>query len=192
MNTPNQPFDPQQSLTFITGMIRQAQGKMQKNSFYFLLWGWAIASAYLGMYVLMAFTDYQHPYVVWLIIIPAWIVTMIYGRKQDRQAQVFTHLDRINMWLWISFGLAVLPIAIFGSKLNFNISPVILCMTAIPTFLTGIMLRFKPLLYGGINFWLCSIIAFLVDYQTQYLVGGIAIVLGYLVPGYMLRSTIEK
>ncbi len=192
MNTPNQPLDPQQSLALITGMIRQAQGKMQKNSFYFLLWGWAIAFAYLGMYVLMVFSDYEHPYVVWLIIIPAWIATMIYGRKQDQQAQVSTHLDRINMWLWISYGVALLPIVVFVSKLNFNISPVILCMTAIPTFLTGIMLRFRPLLFGGINFWLCAIIAFMADYQTQYLVGGIAIVLGYLVPGYMLRATIEK
>lgn len=191
MNHQEELFNPQQSLQVIQNMIQQAQGRMQKNSFYFLLWGWAIALAYFGMYGIMKFTNYEHPYIVWTISIPAWIITLFYGRKQNKEAVVTTHLDKINMWLWISFGLSILPVVIFMSEINFNLSPIILVLTAIPTFLTGIMLRFKPLLFGGINFWIAGFIAFMVDYETQYLVGGIAIVLGYLMPGYMLKKMRE-
>ena len=191
MNT-EENLSPQKSLDVITTMINQSQGKMRKNSFYFLLWGWTVALANFGMYGLMKFTDYDHPYVVWTITIPAWIITMIYGSRQDKQASVYTHLDKVNMWLWICYGISLLPIVVFMSRINFQISPIILIITAVPTFITGIMLQFRPLLFGGINFWIFGIIGFLVDYQTQYLVGGVAILLGYLVPGYLLKSIHEK
>jgi len=185
-------LSPQQSLDVITTMINQAQGKMRKNSFYFLLWGWAIMLANLGMYGLMKFTQYPHPHVVWIITVPAWIISMIYGSRQDKRAAVSTHLDKINMWLWIVFGLSIAPVVFFMKELNFSINPIILIMTAAPTFITGIMLRFKPLLFGGINFWIVGILCFLVDAQTQYLMGGVAILFGYLIPGYMLKNTLER
>jgi hypothetical protein len=187
MNTPEKNLSPSQSLEVITAMIQQAQGKMRKNSFYFLLWGWAITLANFGMFALMKF-HYAYPYAVWLITIPAWVITMIYGSRQDKQAGVSTHLDKLNMWLWISYGVSLAPIIFFMAKLNYNVNPVVLIMTSVPTFLTGIMLRFKPLLFGGINFWLMGILCFLADNQLQYLIGGFAIMVGYLVPGYMLRK----
>jgi hypothetical protein len=192
MNPDKDTLSPQQSLDVITGMIHQAQGKIRKNSFYFLLWGWTTAFANFAMYGLMKFTDYPHPYYVWIITIPAWIITMVYGSRQDKRTPVNTHLDKINMWLWICFGVCILPIVIFMSRINFLINPIILILMAAPTFITGIMLRFRPLLYGGINFWIFGIIAFMVDSETQYLVGGIAILIGYLIPGYMLKTVHEK
>jgi hypothetical protein len=192
MNTEKENLSPQQSLDVITAMINQSQGKMRNNSFYFLIWGWTVALANFGMYGLMKLSDYPHPYIVWLITIPAWVVTMIYGSRQDKQAAVNTHLDKINMWLWICYGITLLPIVIFMSKINYNLNPIILTVTAVPTFITGIMLRFRPLLFGGINFWIFGILCFFVDYQTQYLMGGVAIFLGYLVPGYLLKNTREN
>jgi hypothetical protein len=186
MSMHDQNLSPKESLAVISAMIQQAQGKMRNNSFYFLLWGWAITLANFGMYALMKL-NYAHPYVVWLVSIPAWVITMIYGSKQDKQAGVSTHLDKVNMWMWICYGISIAPIVFFMDKINYQINPIILIMTGVPTFLTGILLRFKPLMFGGINFWLMGIACFMVDSQTQYLIGGFAIMLGYLVPGYMLR-----
>ncbi|MEQ8424172.1 MAG: hypothetical protein RIA63_05640, partial [Cyclobacteriaceae bacterium] len=165
---------------------------LMKNSFYFILWGWAIALGNVGMYSLYKFSDFEYPYVVWLIAIPAWIITMIYGSRQGKQAGKKTHLDRINMWLWISFGLSILPFIVFMQKIDFNINPIILIITSVPTFLTGIMLRFKPLIFGGVSFYVFGIICFTVSPLNQYLVGAIAIICGYLIPGYLLRTTREK
>jgi len=190
--TQDKNLSPQQSLDVITTMIHQAQGKMRKNSFYFLLWGWTVMIANFGMYGMIKFSNYPYPYAIWLITIPAWIITMIYGSRQDRQATVSTHLDKMNMWLWISYGITLGPIVFFMKEINYNLNAIILIITAAPTFLTGIMLRFKPLLYGGINFWIFGIACFLIDNLTQYLFGGIAILLGYLIPGYMLKATHER
>lgn len=188
MSMEKDSMSPQESLQLITQMIRTAQGNVYNNSFYFLLWGWCVAIAYFGMYALMKFTNYPHPYIIWTITIPAWIVTFIHSYRADKSHRNSTHLDRINMWLWLCMAFAIAPICLFGEQLRWNISPIILIMIAIPTFVSGIALRFKPLLFGGINFWLAGIIAFMLSYQNQYLIGGIAVILGYLVPGYMLKA----
>jgi len=86
---------PQQSLDVITSMIQQAKGNMQKNSFYFLLWGWTIVIANLGVYLLIKFTDVADPYLMFLITIVSAIISMIYGFRQGKQAVVSTHLDSI-------------------------------------------------------------------------------------------------
>lgn len=192
MEKSNEILTPEKSLDLIGQMIAQAQGKLERNSFYFLLWGWIIAFCNFGVYALLKFTKYPHPYLVWMLAIPAWIITIFYSSRQSREAMVKTHLDRINLWLWIISGVAMGPIVLFGFKINFYINPLVLNMIAIPTFLTGIILKFRPLVFGGISFFLFCIVAFMVDPVTQYLIGGIAMICGYLVPGYLLRSAREK
>lgn len=189
----NENLSARESLDLISNMIHQAQGKLQKSSFYFLLWGWVIAIANLGMYATLAFTDFdEYAPAWWLLPIPAWAATMFYGNKQDKESAAVTHLDRINMWLWICAGIAILPIVLFGYKINYQINPLVLSLIAIPTFVSGIIMRFKPLLAGGVSFLLLSIVCFLVDYQTQYLIGGVAMLTGYLIPGYLLKYQKES
>jgi hypothetical protein len=187
MKTETENLDTQDSLKIITSMIQQAQGNMQKNSFYFLLWGWVIALANLGMYGLMKFTDYPHPYIVWSITILAWIVSLYHGYRQRSEARVTTHFDRIAMWSWLSFGITAFIIVFFGWKINYNINPVLLTVSAIPTLIAGVILKFRPLILGAICFWIMAILCFIADSELQYLIGALAVVLGYLVPGYILR-----
>jgi hypothetical protein len=187
MKTETEQLSPNQSLDIITQMINQAQGNMRGSSFHFLLWGWVVALANLGMFTLIEI-EYSMPYVVWLITIPAWIASMYVGYKQGKAERMVTHIDRITMWMWISYGLSLFTLVFFGWTINWNLNPVILLMTVIPTFVSGIVLRFRPLILGGLSIWFFSIICFLVDMQYQFLVGALAIIMGYLVPGYMLRN----
>ena len=178
----------EQSLDIITKMIRQAQGRFSGNSFYFILWGWCVVAANLGMYVLMRFSDYPYPYLVWLITVPAWIITLVYAFGRDRRGNTRSHLDQVNLWLWLSLGISMFIVCSFGYVIAWNLNPVILLMGAIPTFVSGMIIRFKPLLIGGISFWIGGLICFLVPHQEQYLVGAIAIAFGYLWPGYLLKK----
>ncbi len=187
--TRDEHLTPEQSLDLIGKMIAQAQGKVRQGGFHFLLWGWAITLANFGMYYILTFTSFpQYAPAVWFITIPTWIISIIHGSRQRREANPQTHLDRITMWLWLCTALLIFPIVLFGFKINYQINPVILTLIALPTFLTGIMLRFKPLLFGGISFFVSGIICFMVGSHAQYLVGGVAMIFGYLLPGYMLKS----
>lgn len=107
--------------------------------------------------------------------------------KQDKTGVVFTHLDKITMWLWLSFGLIIATLVVFGHAINYQLNPVILLVSAIPTFVSGIVLRFTPLVVGGISFWIFAIICFLSPATIQSLLGAAAIICGYLIPGYLLK-----
>ena len=189
MKPTEENLSAQQSLDLISSMIRQAKGNMQNNSFHFLLWGWTIAIANIGVYVMLKFTDIKEPFFMFAITIPAAVVSMVYGARQGRKAKTSTMLDQINMWMWISFGITCFILAIFGPKMNWQINPVIITMCAAPTLLSGIMLRFKPLQAGGLVFWVLGVTSFLVDGETQFLLAAIAVTFGYLVPGYLLKKS---
>ncbi len=187
MKTENSPLSAQESLHIITDMIRQSKGNAQNYSFYFLLWGWVVVLANLGMYAL-TFLHYAYPSLVWVITFPAAIISALYGYRQEKKIGMSTHLDTIGAWLWISYSVTIFTVMFFGSKIHWQINPVMLIFSAVPTLVTGKMLKFKPLVLGGISFWILGLICFLVPLSEQPLVSAVGIIIGYLVPGYQLRN----
>jgi hypothetical protein len=85
-----------ESLELIATMIRQAKTGIRQKSFYFLLWGWVVALAYLGGYVLLK-AGYDKPYLIWVITLPAMIASFIYGSRVQRQSGPPTQLEAIMM-----------------------------------------------------------------------------------------------
>jgi len=179
----------QQSLDIITSMIRQTKANVSKNSFYFLLWGWTIALANLGVYLSIKFHVLDNPTIIFIVTIPAAIVSAVYGMRQGRNATASTLLDSINMWLWVCFGITCFTLVYFGSRINWQINPIIITCCAGPTFVTGIMLKFKPLIVGGIAFWFFGVACFLVPSELQFLIASLAVIVGYIIPGHMLRQS---
>jgi hypothetical protein len=190
MKTDQENLTAKQSLDIITHMIQQAQGNAQKHSFQFLLWGWTVVVANLGMFTLIQL-NYPMPYLVWAITIPVCGISIYAESRQRKEQHTFTHLDRVASWLWCAFGLCVFTIVFFGFKINFQTNPMILIVSTIPTLISGVMLRFRPLLVGGFLFWAFGIVGFLTPFEYQNLVGAVAILCGYIIPGYMLKRKQE-
>jgi hypothetical protein len=191
MKTDDESLTTQQSLNIITEMINNAKGNVKENSIYFLLWGTVIAIADIGMFTLIK-VNYPHPYIVWLMAIPAWIVTMITGYRQGKRARVTSHLDRISAWSWFTFGIVIFTLVIFGRVINWQLNPVIMLMSTIPTVVSGVLIKFRPLIIGGVCFWVFGILCFLVPDPWHFLVGAVAVTVGYLIPGFMLRYKKEN
>ena len=192
METKNDNLSAQESIDLITNMINQAKGNAGRSSFYFLIWGWAIAICNFGMYGMLKFSDYpSYAPIVWMLCIPTWIVTIIYGRNIQKTRKVITHLDKISMWIWICMTISIAPAWIFGAKINWMVNAIILMQAGGATFVSGIIVRFRPLLIGGITFWIAGLLCYFVDMADQYLIGGISMILGYLIPGYLLRNQKE-
>lgn len=99
-----------------------------------------------------------------------------------------THLDRIHLWMWLCFGVVIFTLVGFGKFLNYQLNPVILLISALPTLLSGVMIKFKPLMVGGIFFWVCGLLSFMVGSPWQFLVGAVAVTVGYIIPGILLRK----
>ncbi|MEO9964970.1 MAG: hypothetical protein ABJF11_04230 [Reichenbachiella sp.] len=178
-----------ESLKIINEMISEAKNSFDKNgSFYFLLWGWVIMIANLSHYILDKYTSYEYPFVVWLITIPAIVATIWYSIKLKSKAQSQSHLTRLYGEVWIGVGISIILSLIFMSKINFNHTAIIMMSAGMGTYLSGRMLKFKPLVFGAIALWLSSLICFTLPMTEQHLVASIGILAGYLIPGYLLKS----
>jgi len=143
-----------ESLSIITDMINKTRVNIRQSSFHLLFWGWLIFACSLLEYLLSRFTDYASPWYVWLFVIPGVFVSMIYGFMKGRRESVFTYATGLYAWTWIAFLLAaiVLYIIVWGS---FElIAPLILTLAAVPAFISGVILKFRPLVIGAVTFWI--------------------------------------
>ena len=181
-----------ESLAIITEMIGKAKREAAGDgSFQILLWGWIISLCNLGHFVLEKM-DYSQPYLVWFLVIPATITSIIYGVRKGQKSRIKTHLDIVLNQLWIAVFVGIVIVLAFMNILKFNQSPVILILAALGMFVTGTLIRVNMVKIGGVILAIGSVIAFTLPVIDQYLVSGIAIVLGYLVPGYYLKKSYRE
>ena len=192
MNEEN--FDPKQSLLLIESMINRAKDKFAEDGSMYLLWGWVVFVCSLTQFVLMHFFKYPYHYVVWFA---SWIIViyqLVYIRKKIKRRRVRTYTGYILGYVWLTFVIVIFLLAFLIGRLTegdyyIHISPILLTIYGIPIFLSGIILRFKPLIIGGIGCWILSIAAMLIDnYDYQFLLIPLAMIIAWIIPGYLLRA----
>lgn len=181
----------EESLKIITEMINRTKVNIRQGSFHLLFWGWLITVCSLSEWLITNLTHYAHPYYVWILVIPGAFVSMIYGAVTGRKAKVHTYADVLYMWTWIGFLFAAIVLFIVQSDRMENITPYILLLAGFPTFLSGFIVKFKPLIAGGICFWVIAILVHFAGPSLALLGTPVAMLTGYLIPGYMLRNKVN-
>lgn len=181
----------EESLKIITEMINRTKVNIRQGSFHLLFWGWLITVCSLSEWLITNLTHYAHPYYVWILVIPGAFVSMIYGSVTGRKAKVHTYADILYMWTWIGFLFAAIVLFIVQSDRMENVTPYILLLAGFPTFLSGFIVKFKPLIAGGICFWVIAILVHFAGPSLALLGTPVAMLTGYLIPGYMLRNKVN-
>lgn len=181
----------EESLKIITEMINRTKVNIRQGSFHLLFWGWLITVCSLSEWLITNLTHYAHPYYVWILVIPGAFVSMIYGAVTGRKAKVHTYADILYMWTWIGFLFAAIVLFIVQSDRMENVTPYILLLAGFPTFLSGFIVKFKPLIAGGICFWVIAILVHFAGPSLALLGTPVAMLTGYLIPGYMLRNKVN-
>lgn len=185
-------FNGSESLALITEMIQRAKKEAAGDgSFQLLLWGWVISLCNFAHYFLTK-SGFEMPYVVWLAVIPATIWSFVHEWKARKTARVKTHLDDFLGQLWLAVFVAMIITLSFMGVLDFHHNPVILGLAGVGVFSTGAIIRENSVKIGGAVLFFGSIVCFLLPVNEQYLAAGIAMVLGYLIPGYLLKSKFKK
>jgi uncharacterized membrane protein YiaA len=176
---------PQQSLRLIEETILSARRSYQKINFFFLLWGSVFALAGVAAHLLMI-NGSEYFYLAWPV------AALIGGIASALKSGNDTHhtvsiIDRLHKWLWLSYVITLILLIIGAVRSGIDPNPVVLVLTGLPTFTSGAMLRFRPLMFGGAIFWLIGILSFFILREYSSLVYSTGIVLGYIVPGIMLK-----
>ena len=188
METEEKLMTGEESLKIITDMINKTKINIRQSSFHLLFWGWLLFFCSLSEYLLYKFTDYATPWYIWFFVVPGIIVSMAYGFIKGRRESVFTYATRIYVFTWIAFLISgIMLFILLGDQYQF-ISPLILSLAAMPTFISGIIIKFRPLILGAVSFWLFALLAKFGGPDLASLAVPAAMLTGYLIPGYILRN----
>jgi len=187
MQTEN--FSPQDSLKLIQNMIEKTRHDMGENVKFFLLWGWITFIACTGQYVLKNVFDYDRHYRIWLLIIPGIIISIYMGIKDGKKKKAHTYISESMSYLWIGMGISFFVLSMILTRLGWdhNVFPFFILLYGLGTFVSGKILQFKPLVFGGLAAWAMAIASVYVNYDYQILFGAGAILVSYLIPAYMLQ-----
>ncbi len=185
----NTEMHPEQSLKLIESMISQAKKSFHRISFYFLLWGVLLTGAMLATYLLSDLDPAMRHGLPWGIAgVLGGLISSIHGARSAQKEAATNPMDRIVGWVWGSF-IITMMLLLFGTLRNgVDPGPTITVLTGLPTFLTGQIMRFRPLILGGLLFWVAGIaMHFTQEAGLLTALYCAAMLLGYIVPGFLLK-----
>lgn len=182
-------FSPQQSLQLIDSMIKKVRSDISENRFYFLMWGWFTFLTILLQFFLKVVMDYQHHYLVWVISFPLIVITIVKSNRQGRTAGHRTYVGESMGYLWMGIGISffVMGIIISTTVGWLNAWPFFILFYGMGTFISGMMLKFRPLVIGGIFNWVLACICVWLPYDYQLLMAAGAILTSYIIPGHIIQ-----
>lgn len=178
----------EESLELIQSMINTARHKVADDGFHLILWGVLVIICSLLNYFFLQAGYGNWSGLPWLFMpvvgVPAGI---IYERSFRRSAGIRTVVDTNIKYLWWSYGGALFLVLFYSGSIQVSPVPYILMITGMVTFASGLMLRFRPMMAGGVVFFILTLACLWVQPVDQLLLEALGVFLGYIVPGIILR-----
>lgn len=191
---------PEESFNIINKAISNFKMNYKEDAKIFLLWGWILTFASFSNFLILRILHIKEAYQLmgWLSI-GNWVVFWITGfmilffmeRKINKEKKVHSHLDSYLKNLWMVTAASFFIATFICIKLGIIPPPIMLLIAGIATTTTGLLIKFKPLIIGGMAFFAFSILTTFMSNEYVTLISGAAIICGYLIPGYLLKSVKE-
>lgn len=189
MTTYEPPLSPQESLSLITEAISKTKDNIRNNSFPFLLWGWLIPVASFSYFMLQQYTNYRFYFIPFPVLVAVGIIATIrWYLKQKTISATETYLTYFLTRMWLVLGISFLAVVFINVSKTLPPFTYTLVIAAIGTLVSGLVMKFKPLTTGGVLFLISALVSIYVPDDYKALLHGMAIVVGYLIPGYLLKN----
>jgi hypothetical protein len=170
-------------------MIDKTRHSLGDRGYYFLLWGWTAFIGCVGQYIMKVLLHRDDHYLVWLIT-PVVAVVHIYLLIRDRKKEkVTTYIGQSMSYLWTAIGFSYMTLGFVFAKQGWQYCfPIYILLYAIGTYVSGMLIGFKPMVFGGAACFLLSAAAAYVNFDNSLLITGIALLVSYIIPGHLLQS----
>jgi len=204
----------QESLNLIAMMINKAKDSYHDTGIGAIMWGALIAVCSLVRLSEVQF-GYKLPFDIYLLTLVAIIPQIFISIKEKKERKVKSYDDIYLDYIWLGFGISIFLLIhisnnIFGEwgswadqykdltgkqvpvRFNEFVSPLFLMLYGMPTFITGAACKFKPMLWGGIFCWVCSVITVYTTIKTDLLLTAVSAITAWFIPGILMEIEYRK
>ncbi len=214
MSDTEKQLTERESLDLITQMINKAKDACHDTGIAAIMWGSVIAICSLVRLSEIHF-GYKLPFDIYLLTMVALIPQIYFTIREKRKRKVKTYDDVFMDALWMGFGITIFlliftnaamynewqPAAAAYKKATGNIYPfrlyeytssLFLILYGSPTFATGITMKFKPMLLGGLFCWACAVVTIYTPVKIDLLLVALSAVFAWLIPGIIMEKDYRK
>lgn len=176
-------------------MLDRSRKNLGDSAAYYLVWGWAVLAACVLEFLAIQFLNTSWHWLVWPVLMPAAaIVTLAKGRKQSKKGYR-TFIDTSMKNVWAGFGLFMLIILTLSATTIgwVNGYMLVIALIGLGTFVSGGILKFSALRWGGIISFILALLPMffheqLANMQSMLVLLALSILIAYIIPGYQLKS----
>lgn len=179
-----------ESLALITNMIGKAKNHYTESGASALLWGITNVICFILAYLKETISSFNLPFSPFYLMLVTAILQIYFYRRERRLNKTISYKDEAHYFIWLAFGISLLILTVAGGLANIGyiVLPLILLLFAIPTFISGCIKKFKPMIIGGIICWILSVISFFYRENEVFLLVAIGAFFAWVIPGIILRK----
>lgn len=181
---------PEESLLLITQTIEETKEKFKESGKIFIFWGILIVIVTLTQFVFIRVGLKNYTGFPCFLYPLGGFCMYAYFRKIDKKNNApKTIIGNIIsvMGVVLSANLMILGF-VFSEILGASLFPIFLIFLTFWIILTGVCIRFKPLVICGIGVNLIAFATFFLDWQYQPLSMSLAAVIGFIIPGILFNK----
>lgn len=208
---PEKKLSEEESLELIQKMINKAKGSYYDTGIGPILWGAVITICSLATYAQIEY-NFKLPFDVWLLTLIAIIPQVFISISEGRKRKVLKYEDSAMLYIWTTFAFSIFLLIHININITQSLSPIIteynklktanspqafsydtyvpsffLLLYGLPSILTGAIMHFRAMFFGGLVCWLCCIISVYTPLNTDMLLMALSSIAMWLIPGIILR-----
>ena len=186
----DKPLNEQESMELITRMIQNTQHRLERGTgIPMLIWGYAtVVTTLIVWSTITYFGNYRYGY-LWYMIPVIGIIGMLIRKKRPKAVR--TYIDKVVTYIWIVLGGTGFLLSVLSSwrlMWTLPIQFIVIIIMGMGSTLTGLVIKFKPAIIGGIIGMLLSLVQISsLGYNIKMLSFALAFIAIYVIPGHILN-----
>ena len=186
------PFSREQSLLLINEMIGKAKRSYTTKGIASMVWGALIILCSMVTWVRVKF-NWNIGFDIWSLLLIAMIFQIYFSIRERKDKNFVGHDEQTMAYVWGTFSICIFITSFYNNKFDSESSTTLIMMLyGIPTFITGGIFKFKPLIIGGIICWVLSIVSIYTSFATDILLMSTCGLCGWWIPGMILWNNYKK
>ena len=185
--------NPQQSLDLINEMISKAKKSYITKGLASIVWGLIIVICSLVTWAQVHF-KFRIGIDIWLLTVIALISQIFFSIKESRSRNFVSYDKEPLAYSWMAFGISIFILSLYSGyhDQKGEGSSLFMMLYAMPTFITGGITKFKPMIFGGIFCWVASIVSIFTTLEIDLLLMAACGLFAWLIPGIILWRRYKK
>jgi hypothetical protein len=187
-------FTPEESLLLITKTIEDSKERFKENGRIFVFWGTLMLIVIGSQFILSILELYKYTmYPVFLYPLGA-ISTGIYVwkiYKKTNAPKSFVGIILGSMGWVVGMNLMTMGF-LFSDQLGEALAPIFIILLAMMIIVSGVTIKFKPLIIGGVLMNIIGLASFLLDRDYHGFSMMLGAVVAFIIPGLLLTNARRK